>query len=57
MTDSDDSEPIHFSIAYGTEGVFAEVPLTISYQPRWWMQIDLAIDNSTDASALAGSLR
>jgi hypothetical protein len=58
MTDSVDSEPTRFSMTYGTEGLFAEVPLAISYQPRWWIQIDLALDTSTDVPApLDGTLR
>jgi hypothetical protein len=32
-----------FSMTYGTDGPLAEVPLTASYQPRWWMMIDLAL--------------
>ena len=24
-----------------------EVPLTASYQPRWWMQVDLVLDDTT----------
>jgi len=39
-----DGELTRFSMTYGTEGPFAEVPLTMSYQPRWWMQVDLALD-------------
>jgi hypothetical protein len=58
MTDSIDSEPTRFSMTYGTEGMFAEVPLTISYQPHWWIQIDLAIDTVADGhSLLDGSLQ
>jgi hypothetical protein len=34
-----------FSMTYGTEGSFAEVPLTMAYQPRWWMQVALALDD------------
>jgi hypothetical protein len=33
-----------FSVTYGTDGRFAEVPLAISYQPHWWLQIDLTIE-------------
>ena len=58
MTDTIDADQTHFSMTYGTEGAFAEVPLTISYQPHWWIQIDLAIDDSTDVPAvLDGSIR
>jgi hypothetical protein len=33
-------------MTYGTDGPFAEVPLTASYQPRWWMEVDLALDDT-----------
>jgi hypothetical protein len=42
-----DGEVTEFSITYGTEGALAGVPLTASFQPRWWMEIDLAIDSGT----------
>jgi hypothetical protein len=48
-----DGEVDQFSIAYGTEGPLAEVPLTASYQPRWWMQIELTLDDTTSGPALA----
>jgi hypothetical protein len=37
------------------EGRLAEVPLTISYQPRWWMHINLALADDVD-SPLVGAL-
>ena len=46
-----------FSMTYGTEGLFAEVPLTASYQPRWWMQVDLALDDTTSGPQLAEGVR
>jgi hypothetical protein len=42
-----DGELTEFSMTYGTEGALAGVPLTASFQPRWWMEIDLAIDSGT----------
>ena len=42
-----DGEVTPFSMTYGTEGALAGVPLTASFQPRWWMEIDLAIDSGT----------
>jgi hypothetical protein len=48
-----DGETTQFSITYGTEGPLAEIPLAASYQPRWWMQIELAIDDTTSGPALA----
>lgn len=46
-----------FSMTYGTEGPLAEVPLTASYQPRWWMQVDLALDDTTSGPQLAEGVR
>jgi hypothetical protein len=42
-----DGELTEFSMTYGTVGALAGVPLTASFQPRWWMEIDLAIDSGT----------
>jgi hypothetical protein len=36
-----------FTMTYGRTGALAEMPLTASYQPRWWMALDLALDDST----------
>jgi hypothetical protein len=46
-----DGEITQFAITYGTEGPLAEIPLAASYRPRWWMQIDLVLDDT--ASGLA----
>ena len=46
-----------FSITYGTAGAFAEVPLRVTYQPRWWMQVELTIDDAADALAAADGVR
>jgi len=43
-----------FSMTYATQGRFAEVPLTIVYQPRWWMQLQLTIDDASAAPAIDG---
>jgi hypothetical protein len=48
-----DGEVNSFSITYGTEGALAEIPLAASYQPRWWMQIDLTLDDPASGPALA----
>jgi hypothetical protein len=53
-----DGERTRFSMTYGTQGPFAEVPLRVVYQPRWWMQVELTLDDSSDGSSLpAGVLR
>ena len=48
-----DGEVDQFSITYGTEGSLAEIPLAASYQPKWWMQIELTLDDTTSGPALA----
>jgi hypothetical protein len=52
ITGAHDGEQTRFSMTYGTEGAFAEVPLNVVYQPRWWMQVELTIDDASDAPAL-----
>ena len=42
-----------FSMTYGADGRFAETPLAASYQPRWWLRIELALDDTTNGPALA----
>jgi hypothetical protein len=32
-----------FELVYGTSGPFAEIPILISYQPKWWLQVELEI--------------
>lgn len=34
-----------FDVSYGTEGRLAEVPVHIVYQPRWWLQLELLLDD------------
>jgi hypothetical protein len=48
-----DGEVTPFSITYGTEGPLAAMPLAASYQPRWWMQIDLTLDDTASGPAPA----
>jgi hypothetical protein len=38
-------EESQFELTYGTDGPFAEIPLHASYQPRWWFQVDLVLDD------------
>jgi hypothetical protein len=38
-----DGEETRFALSYALDGRLAEVPLTISYQPRWWMQVNLVL--------------
>lgn len=48
-----DGELTRFSMTYGADGPLAETPIAASYQPRWWLQIDLALDDTTSGPALA----
>ena len=32
-----------FELVYGASGSFAEIPILISYQPKWWLQVELEI--------------
>jgi hypothetical protein len=50
-----DGEESRFDLTYAIDGTLAEVPLTISYQPRWWMQVSLALADDAD-SALLGAV-
>jgi hypothetical protein len=53
-----DGEQTKFSMTYGTSGGYVEVPLAVTYQPRWWIQVDLTIDDAPAAQALRmGSVR
>jgi hypothetical protein len=52
VTSTHDGEQTRFSMTYGTEGRFAQVPLTVSYRPRWWMEVNLTVDDAMDATAL-----
>lgn len=32
-----------FEIVYGSDGELAGVPILVSYQPKWWLQVDLVL--------------
>jgi hypothetical protein len=53
ITSTHDGERTRFSMTYGTEGRFAQVPLTVSYRPRWWMEVNLTLDDAVDGPAPA----
>jgi hypothetical protein len=52
-TSQRDGEQTSFSMTYGTDGRFAQVPLTVSYRPRWWMEVNLTLDDEKDTSGLS----
>jgi hypothetical protein len=48
-----DGELTDFSITYGVDGALAETPLAITYQPRWWLEVRLTLDDRTPGPSLA----
>jgi hypothetical protein len=34
-----------FELVYGASGVLAGIPILISYQPKWWLQVDLVLNS------------
>ena len=34
-----------FELVYGASGALAGVPILISYQPKWWLQVDLVLNS------------
>jgi len=45
ITSRYDGEETRFELMYGVQGRYAEVPLKASYQPRWWIEINLTLDD------------
>lgn len=35
-----------FELLYGTSGALAEIPVHAVYQPRWWLQVELFLDEA-----------
>ena len=33
-----------FELVYGASGTLAGIPVVISYQPKWWLQVDLVLN-------------
>ena len=52
VTSQRDGEQTSFSMTYGTEGRFAQVPLTVTYRPRWWMEVNLTLDDAKEDAGL-----
>ena len=57
ITSTYDGEQTRFSMTYGARGRFEEVPLRATYQPRWWMQIELTIDDGPADVTTNGAMR
>jgi hypothetical protein len=47
-----DGEETRFDLSYALDGRLAEVPLAVSYQPRWWMQVNLVLADDVDLPLL-----
>jgi hypothetical protein len=39
----DDRPGSRFEVIFGTEGPLAEIPIVITYQPKWWLHVELTI--------------
>jgi hypothetical protein len=39
------AERYHFEIDFATSGPLAGVPVTVRYQPRWWLQAELTLED------------
>jgi len=48
-----DGAVTQFSMTYGTEGSLSETPIAVTYQPRWWLQIELTLDDTSQNAAPA----
>jgi len=40
-------ETTRFQLTYGTDGALAGVPVHATYQPRWWFEVQLFLDERT----------
>jgi hypothetical protein len=47
-----DGEETRFALSYAIDGELAEIPLTISYQPRWWVQVNLQLADQVDSALM-----
>ncbi|MBI4485509.1 MAG: hypothetical protein HY655_05810 [Acidobacteria bacterium] len=37
-----------FELLYGASGALAEIPVQAMYQPRWWLQVELFLDDANE---------
>jgi hypothetical protein len=56
VTSRYDGEQTRFSMTYGTSGSYADVPLKVTFQPRWWMQVELTIDGTGPPPTIASGV-
>jgi hypothetical protein len=38
----------HFTVVCGIEGALAEIPVFLTYQPRWWFKVEMVLDERQD---------
>lgn len=43
-------ERYRFDLVYGMDDALSEVPLAILYQPRWWLQVELTLEDGVPAA-------
>jgi len=48
-----DGTATEFSMSYPTAGPLAEMPLVVSYRPRWWLEVQLLLDDTRPGPLLA----
>ena len=48
-----DGELTEFSVTFAADGPLAETVLRATYQPRWWIEIQLSLDDTKSAQAFA----
>ena len=54
---TDTSERTDFSITYAADGPLAETPLIAVYRPRWWLEVQLTLDDSRPGPTLVAAAR
>ena len=47
ITNRSDGGTTRFQLTYGTSGPLAGIPVHIVYQPRWWFEVQLFLDDET----------
>ena len=40
-----DRSGTRFALVYGASGALTGIPVLISYQPKWWLQVDLVLNS------------
>jgi hypothetical protein len=53
IKDMRSGELTDFSMTFAADGPLAETPLAVTYRPRWWLEVQLKLDDKTAGPALA----